>query len=415
MNSIDQIMSKLADVVGATYLSSAPSDVDAYGGLGPFAVVWPGAPAEVAGVLRVCSELGVAVGVVGFGHRVSRHWPLKGDRPRVALDMRRMTNILDVDETSLIVHCQCGIKVAHLEEALRRHQLTLGHFPREIFESTLGGILAAPPAAAHSPQAGWLINACMGLSVAHADGAAIQTRVAPRSATGPEVARLYLGSHGGLGVITTAVVKVHRLAESELALAFAFPSLAEAISGVRHCLIRGVRPARARVLGSGQSQEELSGKGGPDSEATCVVVLAGPGAFVAEERRLLEEEMLSAGGRELPRSVAQRWADRNTFAAPLPEKKIQRQGVRISYSALSAALEVIPSQIKRSPIHLWMDQFTLQGGTIWLTCAADRARELLATALLDNGLDPLRSSFPPLMEDLRATFDPHETLVVMEG
>lgn len=415
MNSIDQITSKLTEVVGATHLSSAPADINAYGGLGPFAVVWPGAPAEVAGVLRVCTDLGVAVGVVGFGTRVSRHWPLKGDRPRVALDMRRMTNILDVDETSLIVHCQCGIKVAHLEEALRRHQLTLGNFPREIYESTLGGVLAAPPATAHSPRLGWLTDSCMGLSVAHADGATIQTRIAPRRATGPEVARLYLGSHGGLGVITTAVLKVRRLAESELALAFAFPSFIDAIAGVRRSLVRGVRPARARALGALRSMEELSGKGGPDSEATCVVVLTGPGALVAEERRLLEDEMLSTGGRELPRAAAQRWVDRSSFPAVPPEKRPPRQGVRASYSALSAALEAIPSQIGKTPIHVWFDQFSLQGGTIWVSCAADDARQRLATALLDNGLDPIHSSFPPLMEDLRAKFDPHETLVVMEG
>ena len=40
----------------------------------------------------------VAVGVSACGTRATRHWPVEHDRPRVALDTRRMLNILEVDE-----------------------------------------------------------------------------------------------------------------------------------------------------------------------------------------------------------------------------------------------------------------------------------------------------------------------------
>ena len=40
------------EIVGATHVSAAPADVDAYGGLEPMLVAWPGAePAEVAAKL----------------------------------------------------------------------------------------------------------------------------------------------------------------------------------------------------------------------------------------------------------------------------------------------------------------------------------------------------------------------------
>ena len=60
------------------------------------------------------------MGVSGVGTRAARHWPVQDDRQRIALDTRRMMNILEVDELSLTVHSQCGILLRHLEEALRR-------------------------------------------------------------------------------------------------------------------------------------------------------------------------------------------------------------------------------------------------------------------------------------------------------
>jgi FAD/FMN-containing dehydrogenase len=406
--STDQLAARLADIVGATHVSSAPSDIDAYGGLAPEIVVWPGAPAEVAAALKTCTELGAAVGVAGFGTRVTRHWPVKGDRRHVALDTRRMTNILEVDELSLTVFSQCGIQVLHLEEALRRQGLTLGPFPAEIQSSSLGGLLAAPSPIAHSPRVGWLTDACLGLSVAHADGSTIQTRVAPRRATGPDVARLYLGSRGALGVITAATLRVHRLPEEELALAYGLPDLAAAAAGAQRALARGVRPARLMVLDAQRAAEEL----GQTAGVACLVLLAGPAAVVAEEHQLLDDVFSAASATELPHALAARWwTHAATPSTPAPV------GVRLSFSRLPDALRAAPARIKRQPVSRWLGQLNLQGATLWLSAPSlgAGAEAALRAAVLDAGLDPLRPSFPSLMEELRARLDPQETLVVMES
>jgi FAD/FMN-containing dehydrogenase len=410
MSTTDQLAARLANIVGATHISSAPADVASYGGLTPEIVVWPGTPAEVAAALKTCSELGAAVGVAGFGTRVARHWPVKGDRLHVALDTRRMTNILDVDELSRTVHSQCGILVRHLEEALHRQGLTLGPFPAEILGSSLGGLLAAPSPIAHSPRVGWLTDACLGLAVAHADGSTIQTRVAPRRATGPDVARLYLGSRGALGVITAATLRVQRLPEEELALAYGFGDLGAAVAGAQRALARGVRPARLTVLDAERAVEEL----GPSAVGVaCLVVLAGPAAVVAEEHQLLDEVL--SGATELPHALASRWWTRASTAPPAVRP--QRVGVRLLFSRLPDALRAAPTRIKRQPVSRWLGQFNLQGATLWLSAAplGVGAEAALRGALLDGGLDPLRPSFPSLMEELRARLDPHETLVVMES
>lgn len=411
----ESIATRLAEIVGATHVSSAPADVDAYGGLDPVLVVWPGAASEVARVLKTCTELGVAVGVSASGTRATRHWPVQDDRLRIALDTRRMLNILEVDELSLTAHSQCGIQLRHLEEAVNRHGLTLGPFPPAVQRHTLGGILAAPHPIAHSPQAGWLTQACMAVSVAQADGTVIHTRVAPRRATGPDISRIYLGSRGALGVITTAVLRLRRQAEHEAVAAFALPDLPTAIDGARAALARGVRPARLRVLGAEQAAREL-GQTQPPLPAVVLAVLAGPQAMVAVEQRVLEDTLAGHGAAPLPHALGSRWWARSAVYAEALEPQPCPIGVRVRYSRVREALEAAPQRIQREAVLTWAEGFSLRGTTLWfaLPGATEEPHDLRA-ALLDAGLDPYRINFPPLLDELRQQLDPAQTLVVMEA
>jgi alkyldihydroxyacetonephosphate synthase len=410
----ETIASGLAEIVGATHVSAAPADIDAYGGLQPLLVVWPGAASEVARVLRTCTELDVAVGISASGTRAARHWPVQDERPRIALDTRRMLNILEVDELSLTVHSQCGIQLRHLEEALNRHGLTLGPYPPAIQRHTLGGILAAPHPAAHSPQTGRLVDACMGVSVAHADGSVVHTRVAPRRATGPDVARLYIGSRGALGVITTAVLKVRRQPEHETVAAYVFPGFVEAMTGARECLVRDVRPARLRVLGAEQAVQEL-GQTQPPLPAVLLAVLSGAAPAVAVQGQLLDAACVAAGGTGLPAAVGNRWWARHSAFTEAGDETPAAVGAPVPHSALAEAAAAVPPTVKRRRTLVWADQITLQGATLWFALQGQPEREPLRAALLDAGLDPLRLNFPPLIDELRQQLDPTQTLVVMEA
>ena len=335
------------------------------------------------------------------------------DRQRIALDTRRLSSILEVDETSLVVQTQAGILVRHLEEALRRQTLTLGPFPPEILGSTLGGLLAAPSPVAHSPRTGWFTDACLGVTVAPADGSIIQTRVAPRRATGPDLARLYLGSRGCLGVITTASLRVQKLPEQVQPLAFAFASLEDAAKAAREVLASGLRPARLRVLGPRMAHEEL---GEDAAEVVLLLVLWGPAGQVAREHRFVDQRLARCKGMELAQSAASRWWERRSGVGVGREPPAGRVGTRLSHARLPEALQAVPGLLRHRAQHVWLDQFTLQGASLWFAARnGEGGRHALAAALLDAGLDPLRLNFPPLMEQLRARLDPRATLVVMEG
>lgn len=412
----EQVIDALAAIVGATHVSSAPADVDSYGGLEPFVVVWPGSPTEVARVLKVCSDNWVAAGTAGYGARARSHWPVSDGRLRVALDTRRMTNILNLEEVALTVQCQCGIQVHHLEEALRRQGLTIGPFPVETQVSTLGGLLSAPSPTAHSPRAGWFEEACLALSIAHPDGTLVHTRVAPRKAVGPDFSRFFIGSRGGLGVITTATLRVQRMPEAERVIASGLPDLETAVTLSRQALVQGVRPARLRVLGPGQVAEELGG-GVTTSGAAVMVVLNGPQALIEVEERLLSRLTREAGGEELHDAVGQRWWAQHSAWKDSLKPRITRAGARVHYSRFAQVAASLPAKVAGKPLQVWCEEATLQGVTLWVGSKAkgQRVRTALRSLLLDAGLDPIRFDFPPLMDELRRQLDPEETMVIMEG
>jgi len=409
----EAIISELASIAGATHISSAPADVSAYAGLEPFVVVWPGSPPEVARVLKTCDDNGVAVGIGGPGGKSTRHWPVQEGRPRVALDTSRMTNILDLDEVALTVHCQCGIQVGHLEDALRRHNLTLGPYPSEIQGASLGGLLAAPNPHSYSPRTGWFTDAALAVTVASPDGSLIHTRVAPRKATGPDVSKFFIGSRAGFGVITTATLRVHRLPEAELATGFALPDMGAALAMAREALVAGVRPARLRVLGLARGVDEL-GDLGDDTGAALLAVLEGPRALITVEHQQLCAMARELGGGELSAAVADRWRARR--ATPGQAPRSISAGARMPHSRLPEVVEAIPTAVKKKPVLVWAEEFSLQGATLWLECRGlTDAENTLRSVLLDAGADPVRFDFPPLMHELRAQLDPAGTMVVMEG
>ena len=410
----EEIISELASIVGATHLSSAPADVKSYGGLEPFVVVWPGSPPEVARVLKTCDDNGVVVGIGGPGGKATRHWPVNQDRQRAALDTSRMTNILDLDEVALTVHCQCGIQVGHLEDALRRHKLTLGPYPSEIQGASLGGLLSAPNPHSYSPKTGWFKDAALAVTVASTDGLLIHTRVAPRKAVGPDISKFFIGSRAGFGVITTATLRVHRLPEAELATGFILPDLGAAMALAREGLVAGVRPARLRVLGQARAANELGETGGADGAAALLAVLEGPRALITVEHRQLCVLARDLGGQELSSTVADRWRARR--ATPGQPRRPISAGTRLPHSRFMEVAEAIPRAIKKQPVLLWAEEFTLQGATMWLECKglAD-GENVLRSVLLNAGGDPVRFDFPPLMHELREQLDPAGTMVVMEG
>jgi FAD/FMN-containing dehydrogenase len=225
------------------------------------ALVRPGAPAELCDIVRIAGEVGARVGV-GLG---------AGNHDGIDIDLSRMCNVLELDETSLLVSVQAGITVEALERILGERGMTLGALPPWSRMRTLGALLAAPRPSEASPRLGRFVQTCAGIQALLADGTEVATRLAPRKATGPDLMHVILGARGTLGLIAAATLRVQRRQEVRRSAAFRMPTLPAALSAARALLVRGGRPVELAVAASGVISLDVDG---PEPLAAAEIALA---------------------------------------------------------------------------------------------------------------------------------------------
>jgi alkyldihydroxyacetonephosphate synthase len=178
----------------------------------PDAVVLPADAEGVAEVLAVCAEAGVAVVPFGGGTSVvGGVEPLRGQFAAViALDLSRLSALVEVDPVSLTATLQAGLRTPAAEQLLAEHGLTLGHLPQSFEQASLGGYAATRSAGQASTGNGRIDDMVVGLRCQTPQGE-LKLGRGPASAAGPDLRQLVLGSEGTLGVITEVTLRVRRL------------------------------------------------------------------------------------------------------------------------------------------------------------------------------------------------------------
>ncbi|MFI0349177.1 FAD-binding oxidoreductase [Actinomadura sp. 9N407] len=212
----------------------------------PDAVVLPGSHDEVLAVLDVCAGHGVAVVPFGGGTSVVGGLAPQGVDAFIALDLRRMDALVSVDPVSRTAVFQPGLRAPRAEELLREHGFTLGHFPQSYEWATIGGFAAARSSGQASAGYGRFDDMVTGLTVATPRGTLDLGR-APRSAAGPDLRQLVLGSEGAFGVITSVTVRVRPVPEAVAYEGWRFPSFEAGTAALRRLAQDGPLPVVLRL------------------------------------------------------------------------------------------------------------------------------------------------------------------------
>jgi alkyldihydroxyacetonephosphate synthase len=230
----------------------------------PDGVATPASEEELRAVLNWCGERDVAVVPFGGGTSVvggvdGRVGP--GQAGVVALNLRRLDRVLEVDHVSRAARIQAGATGPRLEEQLGAQGLTLRFYPQSFELSTLGGWIATRAGghfASGPTHVDDLVESVRALTVG---GDVWESRRLPGSGAGPSPDRLLLGSEGTLAVITEAWVRVlERPAEREAAVV-RFDSFEAGAEAVRAILQAGMRPANCRLVEADEARITLAGDG----------------------------------------------------------------------------------------------------------------------------------------------------------
>ena len=267
----------------------------------PDAILLPASEDEVIAVLRSCAEHRVAVVPFGGGTSV-----VGGLEPRregfagvIALDLRRLNRLIDLDEISRTATLEPGLRGPEAEQLLGERGYTIGHHPQSFRYATIGGFAAARSSGQASAGYGRFDERVVSLSLATSEGV-LRLGRAPRSAAGPDLRQLVLGSEGAFGVITSVTVEVSPAPEVKHYDGWRLPSFAEGTAALRRLTQDGPTPTVLRLSDEVETALNLARptEFGADAAGGCLAIAGYEGRReeVAARRAAASQVIRQFGG-----------------------------------------------------------------------------------------------------------------------
>ena len=197
------------EIVSARYVRAADAG-DAVAGVQPNLVVEPGSEQELAKVLKLANESGLAV--IPRGGRTKLAWGNAPERADVVLSTARLNRVIEHAWADLTVSAEAGCTIAKLQEALAKHGQRLALDALWAEHATVGGVLSTNDSGALRLRFGSLRDLVIGVTVALSDGTlASSGGKVVKNVAGYDLPKLVTGAFGTLGVITRAIFRLHPL------------------------------------------------------------------------------------------------------------------------------------------------------------------------------------------------------------
>ncbi|GAA3767869.1 FAD-binding oxidoreductase [Microbacterium kribbense] len=285
----------------------------------PDAVARPGSHDEVAALLRVCDDRGIAVIPFGGGTSVVGGVdPVIGaQRAVIALDLARTAGLYELDELSRLATFGPGTTGPQAEELLGARGYTLGHFPQSFEYATIGGFAATRSSGQASRGYGRFDELVHRLRIATPAGDLDLGR-APASAAGPDLRQLFLGSEGAFGVITEVTVRIRPTPAATAYAAWTFPDFAAGAGALRDLVQRDIRTTVIRLSDEPETRVNAA-IGGHLTRlrgALAVATFEAETQAAAAARRAEATAVCAAhGGKDRGEEPARSW-ERGRFASP---------------------------------------------------------------------------------------------------
>jgi len=311
----------------------------------PGAVAYPESTEEVSRLLKLCYLHGVPVVPYGGGTGVvGGALPCRG---ALVVDLKKMNRLLEVREEDLLARVQAGMNGWRYEEELNRRGYTGGHIPQSLPSSTVGGWIAHRAAGQFSTRYGKIEDLVAGLEAVLPDGRIVRSRAVPRSATGPRLEQLMLGSEGTLGIVTEATLRIFPFPERRSFLSFLFRGVGEALEAARRILRRGFRPAVLRIYD--EEEVGLYFHGVVEGGVLALFLLEGDRRMVEAEEEAVREECLGRGGRWAGEEPVRHWL-KTRFDVHLAQEVLRGGGVvdTIEVAVLWSGAEELYRRVRES-------------------------------------------------------------------
>jgi glycolate oxidase FAD binding subunit len=166
-------------------------------------VVRPASVEELATALR---DSGGTVVVRGAG--THERWREPPEEPDLVIDMTAMDGVVEHSVGDLVVTVDAGILLPDLQQRVGTHRQWLALDPPGA--PTVGGVLATADSGPRRLRFGPPRDLLLGVTVVLADGTVARSGgKVVKNVAGYDLGKLFTGSHGTLGVIAQATLRLH--------------------------------------------------------------------------------------------------------------------------------------------------------------------------------------------------------------
>jgi len=267
----------------------------------PAAVVAPESVDEVAAVLRYANGRGIPVTPRGAGTGLAGGAvPAPGG---LVLDLKRLNRILEIDDRNLTATVECGVVTGDFQREVEARGLFYPPDPQSLAVCTIGGNVATRAGGPRGVKYGTTKDYVLGLEAVLPDGSVISYGgKSVKMSAGYDLARVFTGSEGTLGVITKVTLRLLVLPPCRRVMVAAFPELDSAAEAVSALIARGAEPSMLEMLDRiavASLQRYLPLGLPPELEAFLIIEVDGHPAKVEEDCALVAEVCREYGVHEV--------------------------------------------------------------------------------------------------------------------
>jgi glycolate oxidase FAD binding subunit len=343
-------------------------------------VARPGSVAEAGQVLAAAAADELAVTFVGGASKLGLGNP--PERADLVVSTERLDQVLEHAAGDLVVRAQGGARLADLQAALAPAGQWLALDPPEP-GATVGGVVAANASGPRRLRHGTVRDLIIGITVVLADGTVARAGgKVVKNVAGYDLAKLFCGSLGTLGLVAEAIFRLHPLPAAASVVTLEVDTPERAWAAVGSLLRSALEPSAVELA---WPDRQLPGR--------LTVVFEGiePGV---EAQAAAAVELL---GRVGPAAVAGP-GETDAALAELGARPFEKADVGVKVTCPPAELAAVLTDLLDGPLG-WLGPVSAHAGTGVLWMASD-AREGELQAAGDRLVPDLARSIAEARERL---------------
>lgn len=360
-----ELIAHLVGVLGSERVSTSAADLrlhahgESFDEVAlPDVVVFPDSVDDVRTVVEYASKNRIPITPVGANSSLEGQTvPVEGG---ISLDLSRMDRVVEFCPQDMLIVVQPGITYPTINERVRRSGLFFPIDPGA--HASIGGMISTNASGTAAVRYGVTADYVLGLEVVTPTGTVIRTGSrARKSASGYNLANLYCGAEGTLGIITEVTLRLVGLPEAAVAARVPFASVAQATRFATSLIQANVPVARCELV-DGPSMKAINAYRGTSypEEMTVFLEFHGNPEGLAADARLAEELAAAEGALAFESSSdtterEELWAARHShffaIVAANPGKRSLVTDVVVPIAALPDAVKLATGLLTELGLH----------------------------------------------------------------